>query len=164
MDFSAIQSLRYSSKGYKQDPPARIHPRILIGAGEMLTPQFAKKYEITHVINCANETDSPTWFKEEFPQRYVCIEAVDSPHVNILKWYPTFKSFIRYFMQHPESKTVFVHCQCGINRSAFLALMYVCEAFGFPVAKTEFSLLRQRPCALTNESFRSQVYDALAKK
>jgi len=32
--------IRNSSKGYKLDPPAIIHPNIIIGAGEMLTPSF----------------------------------------------------------------------------------------------------------------------------
>jgi hypothetical protein len=159
-----MEGLRYSSRGYKADPPALIHPNILIGSGEMLTPKFAKKHMITHVINCAYEEDSPSWFKTDYPDRYHCIEADDSVNANILDWYPLFKTVLKYFLRDPECGTVFVHCQCGINRSAFLALMYVCDVFHFPYKNTEFSLIRQRPCALTNQAYRTQVSEALSKK
>jgi hypothetical protein len=155
--------MRSLSRGYKVDPPALIHPNIMIGAGEMLTPAFQAKYKITHVINCAFEQDSPSWFKEKFSKNYFCVGAFDSYDVNILDWYPAFKTTLRTFLQDPTCGRVFVHCQCGINRSMFLALMYVCDVFKFPFAKTETSLIRQRPCCMTNTVFRQQVFDALSK-
>jgi hypothetical protein len=163
MDPTIKRSLRYSSKGYQLDPPALVHPNILVGAGEMLTPAFAKKYGITHVINCAEDAVSPSWFRDEFPTRYYCLNAVDALNVNILKWYPEFKAIMKAYLQHPESKAIFVHCQCGINRSAFLAMMYACDVFKFKYADTELAIIRQRPCALTNVSFQKQVFDALSK-
>jgi hypothetical protein len=163
MDPTIARSLRYSSKGYKNDPPARIHPNILVGSGEMLTESFVKKYGITHVINCASEADSPNWFKGSNPDKYYCLNAEDSLHVKILKWYPDFKAILKQFMQSVESKTVFVHCQCGINRSMFLALMYVCDVFKFPFPETELSVMKQRPCSMTNYVFRQQVFEALSK-
>jgi hypothetical protein len=158
-----MRSLHYSSRGYLVDPPALFHPHILVGAGEMLTPAFVKKYEITHVINCAEEACSPSWFKEKFPDKYFCINAVDTLHVNIMKWYPEFKLALKYCLQQTDSRKVYVHCQCGINRSAFLSLMYVCDVFKFPFASTELSVLKQRPCIMTNTSFRQQVFSALSK-
>ena len=164
MDPTVRYALRYKSRGYKKDSPALIHPNILVGSGEMLTQQFAEKHMITHVINCALEEDSPAWFKLQHEFNYACLSAVDSLNVNILEWYPAFKSILKQFLQDPTSRTVFVHCQCGINRSAFLALMYVCDVFGFPYDKTEMSIIQQRPCALTNNSFREQVSQALKNK
>jgi hypothetical protein len=164
MDPSIMRSIRYRSQGYQRDPPALFHPNILVGAGEMLTPEFIKKWGITHVINCAQEQDSPSWFKEANPDKYYCINAIDSLHANILQWYPEFKSILKLYLQDPTSIKIFVHCQCGINRSAFLSLMYVCDVFKFPYESTELSILRQRPCALTNSSFRKQVFYALSKE
>jgi hypothetical protein len=161
MDQTLLRAIRYRSRGYRKDPPALIHPNILVGAGEMLTPDFAKKYEITHVINCAQEADSPSWFKEQFPERYHCINAYDSLNVNILDWYPEFKIMMKIFLQSPDSKRIFVHCQCGINRSMFLAVMYCCKEFKFSFEKTEYAMLKQRPCSMTNTVFRQQVFDAL---
>jgi len=163
MNSETMRSLHYSSRGYLVDPPALFHPHILVGAGEMLTPAFVKKYEITHVINCAQESDSPSWFKEKNPDKYYCINAEDSLSVNIMKWYPEFKAVLKHYLQDPEARKVFVHCQCGINRSAFLALMYVCDVFKFPFAGTELSVLKQRPCMMSNTSFREQVFYALSK-
>ena len=79
MDPEIRRSLRYSSRGYLIDPPALFHPYIMVGAGEMLTPAFVKKYEITHVINCAEEYDSPSWFKEKNP--VPILKAQDWAHV-----------------------------------------------------------------------------------
>ena len=163
MNLETRRSLYYSSRGYLVDPPALFHPHILVGAGEMLTPAFVKKYEITHVINCAEEYDSPSWFKEKNPDKYYCINAVDALHVNILNWYPEFKAILKHYMQDPTSRKIFVHCQCGINRSAFLALMYVCDVFKFPFAETELAVMKQRPCMMSNSSFRQQVFNALIK-
>jgi hypothetical protein len=162
MDPTILRSIRYSSRGYLKDAPALFHPYILVGAGESLTPEFTKKHNITHVINCAQEADSPSWFKDKNPDKYYCINAVDSLHANILEWYPEFKATLKQFIQDPTSMKVFVHCQCGINRSAFLALMYVCDVFKFPLSATEMSVLKQRPCMMTNSSFRQQVFYALS--
>ena len=70
---------------------------------------------------------------------------------------------MKHCLQQPDSKRIFVHCQCGINRSAFLSLMYVCSEFNFPFASTESSVMRQRPCIMTNTVFRKQVFSALSK-
>ena len=69
---------RRRSVGWISDPPAYIHPRILFGSGgPTLTPQFVNAYNITHVINCAFQDDSPEWFKTSFPNNYACLVAVD---------------------------------------------------------------------------------------
>lgn len=160
----ALNLLRISSRGYQKDPHAVIHPSILIGAGEMLTIEFARENRISHVINCAEDRMCPSWFQWQVPSNYKCLNAIDSESVNILSWYPAFKETMQKFLQQPDCTRVFVHCQCGINRSAFLALMYVCDVFKYPLKETEWSIIRQRPCALTNPAFRSQVYAALTKK
>jgi hypothetical protein len=119
---------------YLQQPPAWFYPRILVGAGEMLSQGFSRKYGITHVINCA------------FPLQS-----------NILDWYPKFEETLTAFLRAPGSGTVFVHCQCGINRSAFLALTYSTTHFNMPYESTFVALKRQRPCMLTNPVFRKQT-------
>jgi len=154
---------RMRSKGYQKDPPAYVHPSILVGAGEMLTSEFVKKYSITHVINCAYEEDSPTWFKTEFPQRYICLNAHDSLEVSILDWYPLFRDTLTGFLQSRECIRVFVHCQCGINRSAYLSVTYVADVFKFPIEECMESTISQRPCALTNPAFREQVLEYITK-
>jgi hypothetical protein len=163
MDPEIRSSFRRKSRGYKLDSPALIHPSILVGSGEMLTSNFVNKWDITHVINCAKDEDSPTWFKVQFPDAYECIGADDTLDTNILKWYPRFSYVLKKYIQDPQSKRIFVHCQCGINRSAFLATMFACDVMKFEYKVIEHSLISQRPCAMTNPSFRTQVMEALAK-
>ena len=135
---------------YLFQPPAWFYPRILIGAGEMLTPAFCRRYSITHVINCAYPTACPEWFSKAFPSRYVCLDAIDALNVNILDWYPAFEESMSAFLRDPGAQTIFVHCQCGINRSAFLALTYVTTHYGLPYETSFKALKQQRPCMFTN--------------
>ena len=142
---------------YMVQPPAWFFPRILVGAGAMLTPDFVRYHEITHVINCAFPEDSPRWFQTFNRTKYVCLQAEDSLLANILVWYPKFELMLSTFLRDRGSKTVFVHCQCGINRSAFLALTYITKHFHLNYDETFRALKRQRPCMFSNTVFRKQT-------
>jgi len=150
---------RRYSRGYLHDPPARIHPRILFGPGSWLeNREFIGENSITHVINCAFDPDCPEWFRNEHPDKYVCLNAVDSVDAFILHWYDEFETTMQRFLQDRECKTVFVHCQCGINRSGFLCLAFACRKLGYSYNDVVHSILKQRPCALTNPKYRLQVF------
>ena len=150
--------------GYLTEPPALIHPSILVGAGHMLTHEFIRSHQITHIINCAYPEDCPAVVQHAFGPKYACIQADDGYDVNILKWYPEFKQTLTRFLQDSERKRVFVHCQCGINRSMFLIATYVCQVFGYPYDITCRALKQQRPCAMRNKVFDIQVREFLVKK
>jgi hypothetical protein len=141
---------------YLRQAPAWFYSRILVGAGPMLTPNFVRTHNITHVINCADESACPTWFKQAYPTRYKCLNAIDSPFANILSWYPLFEGTLHAFLKEGHG-TVFVHCQCGINRSAFLALTYVCKNFNLPLLQMIQSMRQQRPIMFQNSVFMGQV-------
>ncbi len=143
---------------YLRQPPAWFHTRILVGPGSILTPRFVANHRITHVMNCAFEMDSPDWFKKTYSDKYVCIEAYDSPVHNILLWYPKFESYMKRFLRE-SSGVVYVHCQAGMNRSAFLALAYVCKHFSMNPEDMIPILQRQRPCMFQNVVYRNQVKD-----
>ena len=137
-------------------PPAYFYPRILVGAGMAMTDMFAFKHNISHVINCAFDQDSPLWFRTKYPNRYACLQAYDSPVHNILDWYPKFEATMHRFLQEGNG-TVYVHCQAGMNRSAFLALTYVCKNFGLDMDTTIKATLLQRPIMFQNPVFMNQV-------
>ena len=155
-----LSSYRRRSKGWEHDGPAYIHPRILFGSGGALTKDFVKKHNITHVINCAYDEDSPKWFREMYPKRYLSLEAVDNIEANILSWYPRFEACMQKFLAESDSETIYIHCQCGINRSGFLALMFACKKLRYDYNEVVKSILTQRPCALTNPAYRKQVQQA----
>ena len=150
-------SYRRNSRGWMLDPPAKVHVSIMFGPGFMLSPTFVKENNITHVINCAYEEDSPEWFRTHNPTKYVCIEAEDTVSVNITDWFPKFETYMNKFLKEPDSNVIFVHCQCGINRSGFLTLLYCVKYFGYEYESTFKSILAQRPCALTNPVFPAQL-------
>lgn len=139
-----------------RQPPAWFHTRILVGAGKQLTPQFALKNEITHVINCAQEEDCPGWFRFSYPNRYACINAIDSPHANILDWYSKFEETLHQFLREGTG-VVFVHCQAGMNRSASLALAYVCKNFSIAFDDLMPAVKKQRPIMFQNTVYLNQV-------
>ena len=153
-----VSRFRRNSKGWEKDPPAYIHSRILFSSGPALTPEFAKKHNITHVINCAFDTDSPSWFSSSFPFNYKCLNAVDNPTANILDWYNTFERTMHEFLRSDGAKNVYVHCQCGMNRSGFLVLAFACRRLNMGFNQAIEIILSQRPCALTNPSYLQQVY------
>lgn len=153
-----LRQYRRKSLGWEKDRPAYIHPRILFGAGMSLEdPNFLKKHKITHVINCAQNNDSPAWFRETYPTRYMCLDAIDSTNANILNWYTKFQETMDRFLKDTSSETIYVHCQCGINRSGFLSLVYACKRLGYKHSDVLKMILEQRPCALTNFTYYAQV-------
>ena len=145
------------SRGWQYDPPAKIHTNIIFGPGMYLNPGFVRAHNITHVVNCAFDKDSPLWFRLKHPNNYACLEALDSQDENILKWYPQFEKTMNDFLRSDGSGNIYVHCQCGINRSGFLALLFVCKKFGYSFEVASSAILKQRPCALTNPEYKRQV-------
>lgn len=145
-----------STPTYMRDPPAFFHPRILVGPGVFLTPAFARQYDITHVLNCAHDIYSPSWWRIQFPAQYKLIQAVDSETVNILDWYSEFETTLHAFLKDGTG-VVYVHCQAGMNRSAALALAYTAKNMGMKVDELFASVRRQRPCILQNRVFTNQV-------
>jgi len=141
---------------YLRQPPAWFHTRILVGPGAALTPRFVATYKITHVINCAFDEDSPGWFRLAYLDRYACMEAQDTPLHNILSWYPLFEAYMKRFLRESHG-VVYVHCQAGMNRSAFLALAYVSKHFSMNPEDMIPILKRQRPCMFQNVVYRNQV-------
>ena len=141
---------------YLRQPPVYFHTRILVGPGAILTPRFAVERGITHVINCAYPEDSPEWFRRQYPHRYACMEAPDSLHANILEWFPMFEAVMHSFLRDGMG-TVYVHCQAGVNRSAYLALTYVCKNFHMDLDGLFATVKRHRPCMFQNPIYRNQV-------
>ena len=141
---------------YVRQPPAWFSSRILVGPGERLTPTFARINHITHVINCAQDPFCPDWWKRLYPARYAVINAIDSLEHNILDWYPLFEDVLRRFLRDGNG-VVYVHCHAGMNRSASLALAYVCKNYSLPLDPVVVAVRRQRPCILQNQVFMNQV-------
>lgn len=154
---------RRNSKGPCNDSPAKIHPKIMFGPGFYVNSSFIEKYDITHIINCADESAVASDIKNLFLDKYVCINAIDSFSVNITEWYPIFQQEMNKFLRDSSSKMIYVNCQMGINRSGFLTVLYACIKLKYPFDRTVKAILLQRPCALMNQVFYRQVQDYIKK-
>lgn len=154
---------RRNSKGWKLDPLAKVHPRIIVGSANNVDLYTIATHDITHVVNCAEDWVSSKWFKNEFPDKIVSIGALDHRTEDITKWYPLFESSMNMFLADPDCKTIYVHCECGINRSGFLTLIYVCLKFGYNIETVVKSMLIQRPCMFTNQQYQTQVIEYIKK-
>lgn len=152
-----------NSKGWAHDPIAVVYPRIYLGSAADITPPKLHKYNITHIINCATEEFTVPWFKFTHPDNYETIGAEDSLDFDITAVYPKFEKAMNTFLANPSSGSIFVHCQCGINRSAFLVLLYMVRKFGFDIQTVVKHILIQRPCCFRNPSFRKQVTEYIKK-
>jgi protein-tyrosine phosphatase len=142
---------------YLLQNPAWFHTRILVGPGQFLTRRFAERHNITAVINCAFPEDSPDWFRQTYSAQYICLQAHDNITTNLItQHYDRFEQSMREFLRNTTG-TVYVHCQAGINRSAFLALAYICRNCGQSFELSIRSLRQQRPCMFQNPAFKRQV-------
>ena len=154
---------RRNSKGWLNDPIARAHIRIYIGCAEDVDIYAFEQLNITHVVNCAEDHATSPWFKHLFPERIACIGALDRPDENIIKWYPTFEKVMNTFLANPNCRSIYVHCECGINRSAFLTLIYMCVKFGYEPETMIKNIAIQRPCVFTNTAYRIQAIEYIKK-
>ena len=84
------------------------------------------------------------------------MNAVDSLDANILDWYPKFEETLHKFLKEGNG-VVFVHCQAGMNRSASLALAYVCKNFSVKMEDLYPAVKRQRPIMFQNTTYLVQV-------
>ncbi len=146
---------RPRSRGPYYDPVSTPFRQIIVGDAYRLTPLFMKSFGITHVINCADHAVCPLKLPEN---RYVCIGAQDTENVHLFKtWYAKFKEAMDRFLEDPECTNIYVHCQAGINRSAFLAAGYIHDRFKVPIDRCVERMVRQRPCVMTNAQFLKQL-------
>jgi protein-tyrosine phosphatase len=135
----------------------------VFGPGIGVTPENFKNYNISHVVNCGFDVDSPQWFRDQNPEKYAVVYAVDSEDSDITGWYPVFQTYMNKFLADKKCTGVYVHCQAGINRSAFLCLLYMCMKFKYSMDVCIRAILLQRPCALQNAKFREQVTEYIKK-
>ena len=146
-----------NSLGWEKDPIAIAHLRIFLGSAKSVDPVILATLGVTHVVNCATNEFSSDWFIEDYPGRHACIGAFDSVHEDITHWYPLFESVMNSFLGDADCRNIYVHCQCGINRSGFLCLNFMIKRLKLDLDDSIKAILSQRPCALTNTSFLHEI-------
>ena len=154
---SVLLPYRSRSRGHIHDPIAKVFHRILLGAGFYLLPNFVNGHQITHVINCADDSACPPSLRMYLGKNYTCLNAMDD-ETNILdKHYPAFEAAMDAYLRDPACKNVYVHCQAGMNRSTTLVVAYVVKRFRVDLLYLINHVARQRPCVMTNLHFQDYL-------
>lgn len=157
-----LHSQRRRSKGFMLDPIANPCYRVLLGNCERMTPEFIKEKHITHVINCAEDLFAPEHVK--IPGRYVCMNARDTLTTQIFLHYPQFSETLKTFLKDPECENVYVHCQAGMNRSAFLVCAWLVMELDMSPIDAISRIVEERPCVMTNLAFLQQLFEFAKKR
>lgn len=152
-----ISRERVRSRGPYHDPNANPFSRIIVGDYQRLNKEFVDVFRITHIINCAGPEFNKTHLVNS--KNFECIDSIDSDTVNIFDWYSKFKEAMDRFLRDPFCTNVYVHCQAGMNRSAFLTAAYIIKTFRVPIDKCIDKMVKQRPCVFANSSFLKQLVE-----
>lgn len=152
---------RRLSRGWMNDNPAYIHPRILFGPGIFIDEEFVDKHKIKYVINCTAKEETPKWFLTKYPKNFACMPFPDTLETDIIAYYPSFELILNNFLK--SDGVVYIHCQCGINRSGFMSVLYACIRLHYQYDDVIKSVLIQRPSALTNPRFKKDVYEYILR-
>ena len=80
---------------------------------------FLEENNITHIINCVN--GSSGGFPKDY--EYLNLPLVDENYENIFPFFKSSCEFIKKALD--ENGTIYIHCVCGVSRSATIAAAYI---------------------------------------
>jgi predicted protein tyrosine phosphatase len=130
-----------------------ICPRVYFGsAGATYDKEQMKK--ITHIINCDSSRDSTSPLGQT--KHFLFLESYDNEEFDIIeKHLSSLTEYITNVLKDPETN-IYIHCYMGWNRSACLAIGYVCKTY-HTSAKRLISKIREVRDILTNEDFEQSL-------
>lgn len=136
-----------------------IYPRVSFGsAGTTYKPEWMMRF--THIVNCDSSAASTNLWARSGRQ-FLFLESSDDLDFPILEVHLTrLTEFIMTALSDPHAH-VYIHCFMGLNRSAALAVGFVCHTT-CQSAQAVIDATRQgcgRPI-LTNYGFVSQLVAA----
>lgn len=137
--------------------PSHLLPHLYLGDGQhAMDQQLLANEGIDCIVNCA--TSSTLTSESFYPPSFSFhgLDALDQPDYDILSsHFDDFFNFVEHCRQ--QNRSVLVHCQAGINRSAVLCVAYYMIATQTPLLQAVEQVARLRPVILTNEGFIEQL-------
>ena len=122
---------------------------IYLGDSEAASDEeFLKHFNISTVINCAEELTS-----EYRDLNFLELQLSDDYDQNL---FPKFEEAYKYIKLHSE-KNVFIHCSMGMSRSASLVIFYIMKEKGWNFNDCLNYIRERRPIVCPNDGFEKQL-------
>jgi len=114
--------------------------------------------QFTHIVNCDSNVESTCI---DLPLKpFLFLRSFDEEIFPILDLhFDRLCRFIDTALEDPHA-AVYIHCRQGINRSAALAIAYVCRGTGIPAAILITTIrMETKRLILTNKGFETQLLE-----
>ena len=130
--------------------------------------QAARRKELLHEnlgVVTATTTISPPFVQTNGSIRFCQVPILDEEEADLLLYLPGTTYFIhsclynntQHHQQQHTSKTVLVHCQFGVSRSASIVLAYLMKYHDFSLTQALDHVRQRRPIIDPNPGFRRQL-------
>lgn len=142
-------------RGRQQFPDAHeIIPGVYLGNYKFAkNGPLLKSLKITHVINCAKET------QQGLPRidriEYKILPLDDHPSENISQYFQPTIEYIDNVIQN--GGRIVIHCYAGISRSATILIAYLMYKFKYTPEETTERVRKLRSIVNPNSGFKTQL-------
>ena len=122
---------------------------------------YLKEYNITTVVNCAEE------FSSEYEDiKFIELKLNDDPDPESENIFPRIEIGYKFIKSHSKNN-VLVHCALGVSRSATMVVFYLMKEKGWDYDTCYQYIIERRPTIAPNEGYiyqLKQYYDKYIKK
>ena len=130
-----------------------------IDAAQNIT--YLKEYNITAVVNCADE-----FFSEYEDIKFIELRLYDDSDPKSENLFPRIEVAYKFIKLHSKNN-VLVHCAMGVSRSATMVIFYLMKEKGWDYDTCYQYIIERRPTIAPNEGYiyqLKQYYDKYIKK
>ena len=135
----------------EDDPMNYIIDNIYLGDSEAAADEeYLKQYNITTVVNCA----------EEIPSNYKDIKVLEIKLYDAIEQnlFPKFEVAYKFIKKNSEHN-ILIHCAAGMSRSASLVAFYIMKERGWDYDTIYYFMKERRPVVDPNWGFAEQLRD-----
>lgn len=138
----------------QMDPPSRVMEHLLLGTQWNASNRAElERNGVRYIVNAADEI--ALYFPDVFVYHHVRIRDEEQEH--ILRHFEDTYHFIK--SARMRGRSVFVHCQMGVSRSASIVIAYAMKEFGWTLDEALKFVKARRQVVKPNPGFMRQLYE-----
>jgi len=137
-------------------PPYKRTPNLvheILYLGDQKDAQNKKKLEKRGIKYIINMACAENYFPEDY--EYLKLDVSDTPSQDLTQHFKQCFEFIDKGFN--EKKSVLVHCQMGLSRSATIVIGYMMKSQGWPLEKAYSHVFEARGFIMPNDGFHYQL-------